>query len=57
MGVQETVIEKSDDGTVRYTVITEKGNVATCTYNEKINSDSTINDAISKATEDALKKD
>jgi hypothetical protein len=57
MGVQETIIEKSDDGTVRHTVITEKGNAATCTYNEKTNSDATINDAISRATEEALRKD
>ena len=55
--IKETVVEKSDDGTVRHTFITEKGNAATCTYNEKTNSDSTINDAISRATEEALRKD
>jgi len=35
MGVKETIIQKSDDGTVRHAVITEKGNAATTTYNEK----------------------
>lgn len=57
MGIQENIIVKDEDGTVRHTVVTEKGNAETCTYNEKTNSDSTINDAISKATEEALKKD
>ena len=57
MPVQENVIVKEEDGTVRHTVITEKGNAATCTYNEKYSSDSTINDAISRATEEALRKD
>lgn len=57
MGIQETIIQKDDDGTVRHTVITEKGNAATATYNERYSSDSTINDAISRATEEALRKD
>jgi len=57
MPIQETVIQKEEDGTVRHTFITEKGNAATCTYNEKLDSDSTINYAISNAAEDALKKD
>ena len=57
MGIKETIIQKDEDGTVRHTVITDGDNVATCTYNEKTNSDSTINDAISRATEEALRKD
>jgi hypothetical protein len=57
MGVKETIIEKSDDGTVRHTVVTEQNNVATRTYNEKYDSTSSINDAISNATEEALRKD
>ena len=57
MPVQENVIVKEEDGTVRHTVITERGNAATCTYNEKYSSDSTINDAISRVTEEALRKD
>jgi hypothetical protein len=35
----------------------KKNGTPKCQSQEKINSDSTINDAISKATEDALKKD
>lgn len=57
MGVQENIIIKDEDGTVRHTVVTEGGSVSTCTYNGKTDSDSTINDAISRATEEALKKD
>ena len=57
MPIQETLKEKDEDGTVRHTFITEKGNASTCTYNEKYSSDSTINDAISRATEEALRKD
>ena len=57
MSVKENVIVKDDDGTVRHTVITEKGNAATCTYNEKTDYSGTINDAISRATEEALRKD
>ncbi|GHS91881.1 hypothetical protein FACS1894174_10300 [Bacteroidia bacterium] len=57
MPVQETIIQKDEDGTVRHTFITEQGNAATCTYNERTDSDSTINDAISRATEEALRRD
>lgn len=57
MGVQENIIVKNEDGTVQHTVVTEKGNAATCIYNEKTDSNSTISDSISRATEEALRKD
>jgi len=57
MGIINQTISKDEDGTVRHSFETEKGNVGTCTYNEKTSSEWTINDAISKAQEEALRKD
>ncbi|MDL2309191.1 hypothetical protein LJC53_06380 [Bacteroidales bacterium OttesenSCG-928-C03] len=57
MGIKENIIVKEEDETVRHTVVTENGNAAIATYNEKTNSDSTTNDAITRVTEEALRKD